>query len=113
VKIQAGLAMTNDEIIEFAARIVSAGDDEEKLRALDPEWNRLDRNETEEMLMMIAYKLLQGEAYGICSNRPKHVERCRALAMAMGASVSSTTSWAPLPDRQDFQSLVFKPAPTQ
>ena len=105
--------MTNDEIIELAARIVAAGDDEDKIRALDPEWDRLDRRETEEALMMIAIKLLQGNGYMICSDRPKHVERCRSLAIAMGATVSSTTSWAPLPDRQDFQSLVFKPAPTQ
>jgi hypothetical protein len=103
--------MTNDEIIELAARIVSAGDDEDKLRALNPEWDRLDRREAEEMLLMISFKLLRGESYMICSDRPKHVERCRSLAIAMGATVSSTT--ALLPDLQDLQSLVFKPAPTQ
>jgi hypothetical protein len=100
--------VTNDEIIELAARIVAAGDDEDI-----PEWDRLDRNETEEALMLLAIKLLQREGYAICSDRPKYVERCRSLAIAMGATVSSTTSWAPLPDRQDFQSLVFRPAPTQ
>ena len=77
--------ITNVELVALAALMGQANrspSDSEILKAglarLDSSWS---------LPLMLAWKLLDGKSYGVTSDNPRTIDRCKALAEYMGAVI--------------------------